>query len=127
MRSAEHRIAVEAKSLPPWAEPVEGSELRQGETYFSLYYCDDELLVPFLAPMVFIGLDREPGDNGVAYFQDLTSYLEGVRYGEEKGGSCAEFESGQIDEMQHIFHFDRALDELLRCEIRRRSRSRTQD
>ena len=66
----------------PTGEYVQPSGL--GETYFAVHFLDDQMLVPELDPLVFIGRNLEPGDSGRLYFQDATSYISGIRY-EESG------------------------------------------
>jgi DNA-binding transcriptional regulator YiaG len=56
-------IHFSARDLNPWAEHVAADDLRQGDTYFAVHFVDDEMLVPELRPLVFIGADRDPASD----------------------------------------------------------------
>lgn len=107
------------RELPSSAEQVRISELREGSIYFRLTYYDREMLVPQLTPVVFVGRDLEPDDDGILYFQDYESYQSGIRYcwTEQKG--AATFESFDASEGTDMFRYENALDELVRCLMRR--------
>lgn len=63
-------MRFEARELKPHAEPVLAEELREGQIYFSLQYADEELLVPILLPLVFIGRNLAESDVDLLYFQN---------------------------------------------------------
>ncbi len=114
-------MRFKARELKPYAEPVSASELREGSIYFFHQYVDDEMLVPTLDPVVFVGRNLEPGDEDRVYFQDVDSYRRGIRYDSvTKKGDDAEFYSGSEKELGHVFEYERALDQLLACSLRRR-------
>ena len=98
--------------------------LPEGETYFAVHFLDDQMLVPELDPLVFIGRNLEPGDFGRLYFQDADSYRSGNRYGkrgDRKDGG--EIKIHVVEEnTPFVLEFERALDELLRCSLRREER-----
>jgi hypothetical protein len=102
-------VYFDGRELKPYAEPVSSNELQEGAVYFAVNYVDDEMLIPLMETLVFIGRNLEPGDVGTVYFQDVESYREGVRY-----GSDAENELG------HIFDYEQALDGLMHCSLRRK-------
>lgn len=81
----------EGRELTTYAEPVSSSELREGEVYFAVNYVDDDMLIPVMETVVFIGRNLEPDDVGQVYFQDVESYREGVRYGLDKEDGWANF------------------------------------
>jgi hypothetical protein len=113
------------RDLTEDAEPVSPSTLTVGETYFILQFVDGELYIPKLMPIVFIGSDLEPSDVGLYYFQDAESHRAGARYGcldDEylEREPNAEIHLQQGTELNHIFEFERALDQLLVCDVRRR-------
>jgi hypothetical protein len=70
---------------------------------------------------VFIGRNLEPGDSGRLYFQDATSYISGIRY--EEGGEYGDRGETKIHVVEEnapfVFEFERKLDVLLRCSLRR--------
>ena len=122
-------MRFEERELQPYAESVSASAVVEGSIYFSLNYVDDELLFPVREPVIFIGRNVEANDVGRVYFQDLRSYREGARYpwgasggsaAHPQGGSDAKFYSGSENEVGHIFEYERALEQLMRCSLRRR-------
>lgn len=114
-------MRFEERELKPYAEPVVAGELREGTVYFSVNFLDDEMLVPELRPLVYVGRNLEPADVGLVYFQDLESYRQGICYGSSNDSAAeAHFESGSEKEVNHIFEYERALDVLMSCAVRRR-------
>jgi hypothetical protein len=111
-------IRFESRELKPYAEPVSPEALRQGETYFAFLFLDEDGLVPVLEPKVFVGRNLQPGDVDQLYFQDFVSYRRGVRFDTDANtGDESVFEVGAE---KHIFEYERALDLLLRCSLKRR-------
>ena len=119
-------MRFEGRDLKPYAEPMSGDELLEGEVYFAVRYIDDELLIPTVETLVFIGKDLDPGDSGQLYFQDVDSYKQGVRLatGSEEDGALFITEPAN---KPWIFQFEAALDLLLMCSIRRRTRGKPGD
>lgn len=109
----------EGRELKPYAEPVSLTNLQEGSTYFMVTFVDEEMLVPTFEPVVYIGCDLEPEDRGKVYFQDVESYIAGIRYGSTQNGFGQIF-SGAETEIGHIFEYDHALDVLLSCALRRK-------
>ena len=114
----------EAREIKPYAEPVSPSDLREGTIYFKVGHFDGELLVPIMEPVVFIGrnlkldVDFYPDEEGDRlYFQDTGSYLRGIRFGSATEDDEAYFD---INNAKGIFEYERALDQLLACSLRRR-------
>ena len=87
--------------------------------YFALNYVDCDLLVPVMETVVFIGRDLEPDDVGQVYIQDVESYREGVRYGRITMAKLRSSKLGQRRKGGHIFQFEKALNELMRCSLNR--------
>jgi len=110
------------RELPPHAEPVSSTDLKAGDVYFAVNYVDDEMLFPLVETLVFVGRNLEPGDVGRVYFQDIESYREGVKYGAHLEDDWAKFEVGSESDLSHIFSFERALEVLMRCSLRRKAR-----
>ena len=109
-------MRFEARDLKSYAEPVPTDELKIGTIYFAVNFLDRELLVPAVQPMVFIGFNLDPENTDRFHFQDVGSYQDGVRYGSAEEGQ-AMFETGTE---RHIFEFEKALDVLMVCALRRR-------
>lgn len=114
------QLRFEERELKPYAEPVIASSLMEGEIYFSLSYVDDDMLIPTMETLVFIGNDLEGGDHGMVYFQDIHSYREGVRHASATDESYANFYKGSANEISHIFEYESFLSELMKCALRRR-------
>jgi hypothetical protein len=112
-------MRFEARDLKPAAEPVDPGSLKEGKVYWAVTFFDDDMLIPNMEPLVFAGRNLGGDDNSL-YFQDIDSYRRGVRYGTPSHGGPATFHSG--DAVNHMFEFDRALDVILSCSIRRQKR-----
>jgi hypothetical protein len=110
----------EGRSLKPYAEPVTSIDLKEGFTYFAVNFVDEDMLIPSLEPIVFVGRNLDPDDIDQVYFQDFESYRSGIRFGSrEARGGGARFYVGAESETNHIFDYERALDGLLRCALKR--------
>jgi hypothetical protein len=77
----EKPVRVAERDIPRYAIHVESEDLKVGNVYFRLSYLDNEMVIPQLVPLVFVGrdIDATAGDPGRFYFQDATSYFAGVR------------------------------------------------
>jgi hypothetical protein len=106
-------MRFEARELKPYAEPVSTEQLVEGRTYFGVIFIDEYGLVPILEPKVYIGRNLEPGDTN---FQDFASYKRGVRFESGHEDEYAEFDTGAEN---HVFEYERALDLLMACALRR--------
>jgi len=111
-------VRFEGKELKPYAEPMLACELVEGEIYFSVRYIDEEMLIPTMDALVFIGRDLEDDDSGKLYFQDVDSYVQGARYASASEDDGALFVM-EPAEKPWIFQFDAAIDLLLKCSLRR--------
>ena len=58
---------------------VAATELQEESTYFSVQFVDDDMLVPIMLPLVFIGRNLNSGDVSRIYFQDAESFRRGTR------------------------------------------------
>ena len=115
-------MRFEEKDLTTYAEPVSASALKEDHIYFSVQYIDEALLVPTVETLVFVG--RYVGSDGLnrLRFQDVGSHSQGIRYGSPDAGELC-FQSPTEDGIKHIFEYEKALDELMRCARRRRNSS----
>jgi hypothetical protein len=70
--------------------------------------------------VVFAGtnLDLEDED-GWLYFQDVESYRQGVRY-DSATSENANFQVQTNKGINHIFEYERALEQLMKCSLRRK-------
>jgi|SRR5579871_4676783 len=115
-------LKFEARELTPYARYVACGEFQTGSTYFMVNYVDDDMLILVVQTLVFIGRDLNPDDVGQAYFQDIKSYRKGVRHDSRDAGSDGFFLTGS-EKTAHFFEFESALEELMRCSLRRKARS----
>jgi len=109
-------MRFEERELKPYAETVPLGELKEGTIYFAVNFLDDAMLVPTMEPKVFIGRDMDPQEPGL-YFQDADSYQQGIRFGSTVEAPEAAFDIGAE---QHIFEYEKALDVLMQCALRRK-------
>lgn len=116
-------MVFEEREMKPYSEPITKNNLRVGEIYFSVNFIDGGMTIPVMEPLVFVGFDLEPGDSGRAYFQDVDSYRRGVGYHDDPGEQAVFYE-GSENEVNHIFEYERALDVLLACSLRRRKKGK---
>ena len=113
------RADKEARELKSYAEPVTASLLKEGQVYFSVQFADEEMLIPIMETWVF-GRKLDPEDReDHLYFQDVESYLQGVRY-DTATPENASFQVAVEENMKHIFEYERALEQLMQCSLRRR-------
>jgi hypothetical protein len=54
-------VYFDGRELKPYAEPVSSNELEEDAVYFAVNYVDDEMLIPLMETLVFIGRNLEPG------------------------------------------------------------------
>ena len=107
-----------AQELKPYGQPVSARDLQEGSIYFAVTFVDDKMLIPLIETVVFVGKDLEPDDQTAFYFQDVESYLEGVRWG--TSDELAQFQKHPENALGHVFSYDEALNSLMRCALRRR-------
>jgi len=69
-----------------------------------------------MEPRVFVGTKAEPVGNKL-YFQDFASYQRGIRFESPGADEEATFITGAG---RYIFEYERALDVLMACALRRR-------
>ena len=111
------------REVPPYAEPVSPSELKEGSVYFAVQFFDEDMCTPGMEALVFIGRNVGSEDTDELYFQDAGSYRDGVRLGSAAAAEDAVFYRQSPTEISHIFEYERAVDVLLRCLFRRRKRT----
>jgi hypothetical protein len=105
--------------LQPFAEPITADRMTVGQCYFSVTYADTEMTIPLIESMVFIGRDLNSGDTGKLYFQDVESYRDGKRLDDAVEGDGTKFFVCSPTECSAVFEFERAIEELMRCSLRR--------
>jgi hypothetical protein len=103
-------MRFETRELKPYGEPVSPESLKVGEVYFAFFVLDKDGKVPTLLPRVFIGRNLDP---------DFESYKHGIRFDSSTADDEAIFETGAE---KHIFEYEKALDLLMGCALRRRDK-----
>ena len=115
-------LRFESRQLKPYSEPLPAGALRVGAVYFSVGFVDD-MVVPIVETLVYLGRDLAPGDAGQLWFQDVESYRGGVRYpGHDDHKGAAKFIRTPETDGGRVFDYEHALNELLRCSLLRRER-----
>ena len=120
-------MRFEGRELGLPAEPVEAGELKDGRVYYCVSFVDKAMLIPRLHPFVFVGRNLDIGDKECLYFQDVESHRQGLRYrtgrGEDDNGDAV-FERRHEKATVDLFEYERALDVLMVCALRRREASK---
>jgi hypothetical protein len=118
-------LRFEGRVLAPLAEYVKSTDLKEGEIYFRVVYADLDLLIPHLEPVVFVGRNLGAGETGQVFFQDIDSYGDGVRIEDHDIGENGDDLRGLLykfaEDAPAVFSFECAIDDLLRCYLRRRA------
>lgn len=107
----------EGRVLKNHYTPVAPERLEIGKEYFDVSFIDHEMRVPLVRTLIFIGKGLS-GDPEYLYFQDATSYFDGIRHPdsvEKVGGGYWRFSTSALP----ICEFDVALEQLLLCSLRR--------
>jgi hypothetical protein len=113
-------LLFESRDLPPNPEPLPTRSLVKGHTYFLLEYLDEGQLTPLMDTVVFIGRNLG-GEENKLYFQDRTSSEEGIAYDSPDLPDWATVRIDPEETSTHIFDLQGALEELMRCSLRRKS------
>ena len=113
-------VRFEERELKPYAEPVSPDDLVVDQVYFTVQFADERLLVPIMGPLVFIGRNLKEGDSDLLYFQNFESYSDGIRFDPSTGENAMEVHVRGLEEIKHIFEFEKALNALMTCSLRRR-------
>jgi hypothetical protein len=107
-------------------------DLIQGRVYFRVNFLDQDMMIPEMIPLVFIGRNLTP-DQPRLYFQDAGSYFAGERIDGLSAGqiSDAEVPVGPRRNLEpwceviadgeytSVYEFESGLESLLVCSLRR--------
>ncbi len=112
-------MQLPARQLPDYAEPVEENKLIVGQTYFSVQFLDEDLVIPIVEPVVYLGQSTsESTQDRRLQFQYARSCFS-VECGNALAADEVVIFSQAASQCGHIFEFEQALDVLLRCSLRR--------
>ena len=116
-------MRFEARDLPPYTVSVTEESLRVGNVYFKVDYpADDDMLVPTMRTLVFLGRGVITGNAEDFLFQDHESYDWGIRHDTASEDDQIQLHSFDSAGLGGIYEFEEALNELLRCSLRRSDR-----
>jgi hypothetical protein len=112
--------------LKDHAEPITADTLRVDDVYFAVQFLDEDMLIPVMEPFIYLGKNlRKVGEKDRFYFQSCESYGAGIRYDSATEDEFEHFQVVLSDEMNHLFEYERALEVLISCSLKRReSRAR---
>jgi hypothetical protein len=130
-------MRFEARDLKPYVDRVKTADLVVGRPYFRVTFIDQDMLIPDLEALVFIGRNLHPDGPGL-YYQDASSFLSGERLDTAElepfpktdvaGHDHFTFEMNDkwFDvyperEDAGVVDFDRALECLMHCSLRHRA------
>ena len=89
-----------------------------------MIFLGEEALIPVVDTWVYLGFGLDPKvDDDRLYFQDAISYWRGIRRGsanEDEG----EFQVREPEYINQIFQYERALEVLMTCSLRRAKHGR---
>jgi hypothetical protein len=115
----------EERELKLYAEPMSAADLELAATCFTVQFLDGDMSIPEMEAVVFVGRNLDAGDERTVYFQDAGSYRGVIRFESAAAEDGAVFYAQSEDEINHIFEFERALDILMNCSLRRRHKTPT--
>ena len=116
-------ITFEQRQLPEAADPVRAEELKIGDTYFKVAYADNDLTIPLVDSVTFIGRNLDDDEEDTLYFQDVESYRSGIRITDtDVEPDAAVFYCSPANQLRAMFDFQGALEELMKCSIRRNNK-----
>ena len=113
-------MIFEEREVPDYAEPVSATALRESDIYFLVQYADKDLLIPKMQTVVFLGWRENGQKDRRALFQDIESHRAGVSFETATDDERLDFLSQPEDQLNAIFEFEKALNNLMRCSLRRR-------
>ncbi len=113
-------MRFESRELKDYAEPVNIDDLQIGLVYFSVQFLDEDMVVPILQPLVFLGTNLSGERENKYYFVDYEAYSQGIRSIPTSDRELGVFQVASRSNLKHIFEYERALDVLMACALRRR-------
>ncbi|GAA0695008.1 hypothetical protein ISN75_04425 [Dyella marensis] len=120
-------LTFEKRELQQNAQHVDSDQLIAGTDYYMVSYAADDFSIPVMESLIFLGVNivgEEEKDMSYLYFQDAESYRDGVRMNEKPESGTYNLYRFTPDQLDMIYEFERALDELLKCSIQRNKNKR---
>jgi hypothetical protein len=113
-------LTFKERKITRSAQPISSDQLLIGDTYFSVTYADEDMTIPLVETMTYIGKNLgDHDDTDTLYFQDVESYRAGIRLSDNPQPDSLELFFCAPDQLNAVFDFERAMEELMRCSIRR--------
>jgi hypothetical protein len=117
-------VTFAQREIPAYAQFVKGHQLTVGETYFHVSYVDQDMLIPTVSSLVYIGKNFGNDEVSTLYFQDVDSYFAGLRITDEHPDpGSMRLESWPEDGFTGVCDFEHALECLMLCSLRRREKN----
>jgi hypothetical protein len=115
-------IYFEGREIPSYGEPISEYELKDNSIYYIVNFVDEEMIIPTMDTVVFIGKNLEDDEVDSYYFQDIDSYNDGVKYIPGNNDSYGEFFVCSKKELNGVYDFEHALERLMHCFLRQQSK-----
>ena len=109
------------RQLRDYAIPVAIDELELGNIYFKVVFLDADCKIPEWFTLVFVEKRASAGNPTLYYFQDVGSYLSGLRHTDKTIDGEVQLHYFEETGINGIYGFDEALDIMLKCSLRRNS------
>lgn len=103
----------QGRTISPYAKPITLSKLKKGAIYFSVSFIDDDMLIPIIDTLIYLGTYENESKEKILSFQDVESYQA------DTNDHCPTFFECSEDSLNNIFEYESALEVLMRCSIRR--------
>lgn len=108
-------MRFDARDLTDYSEPVSAIDIELGATYYSVTFADTDMMVPVIVTIIFIGELA----SGNLRFQDAMSHQFGITPETVSEDNPATFYECAKDQLRSIFTFEKCLETLMRCSMRR--------
>jgi hypothetical protein len=118
-------ITFDKREIDLYAQHVTYDELTVGGDYYMISYADGDFRIPIMESLIYLGKDIV-GDSPTEtlYLQDMESYRAGVRITDKPERGTYELYGLKPDQLDMLFDFERALEELMRCSMQREKKFR---
>ncbi len=114
-------IFIKSREIPLFGEPISEHDIKLNSIYYIVNFVDENMMIPVMKTVVFVGKNLEQDDNDSYYFQDIDSYNEGILYNPKDTDSYADFYVCSAKELNGVYDFEHALERLMHCSLRQRT------
>ncbi|GAA0680703.1 hypothetical protein GCM10009429_00790 [Dyella marensis] len=113
-------FTFDQREIPPYAQYVSSNELAIGETYFHVTYVDQDMMIPTVSSLVYIGRNLGDDEVNTIYFQDVESYFAGLRITDKNPDPDSMRLESFPGDSPSVLEFEYALECLMLCSLRRK-------